>query len=341
MTPRFATLALSLLMIAVLGFCHTAMAGTPLSLWTAEQLAEPVNPAQAKAERAIRFLRQPDLTAPARTATLASQPILPLNRRGIIRRVELPAGDRRIALTFDLCERSVHVTGYDARLVDALRRGNAKATFFAGGKWLRSHRERALQLIADQCFELGNHSWSHANMAVSPASFRKQQVEWTSAQYELLREELSRRLAARGLEPADKGPMRLFRLPYGRGNAETAQYLNDMGLAVIQWDVVGEAGGGSPGARAQAIAEAVRPGSIVLLHANAVPRDTEALVRSLLPLLAQKGYATATVDELLAAGQPETVSEGYFSSPGDNAIYDSAVFSGFGTGAHLKRAPQR
>jgi len=339
MIPRFATLALSLLMIAVLGPWNPAQAASPHPLWTAEQLAEPVDAARAQAERAIRTLRQPDLTPPARTAPLDSLPVLPHTLRGIIRRVELPAGDRRVALTFDLCERTAHVTGYDARLVDALRRAGAKATFFAGGKWLRSHRERALQLMADPRFELGNHTWTHANMAVAPPAFRKQQVAWASAQFDLLREELCRRLAARGLAPADPGPLRLFRLPYGRGGAQTAKDLNDMGLAVIQWDVVGEAGGGSVGERAQAIAEAVRPGSIVLLHANAVPRDTDALVRSLLPLLEQKGYSTATVGELLAAGRPETVSEGYFSTPGDNAIYD-AMFSGFGTGPHA-RPPHR
>ncbi|MDR3639954.1 MAG: polysaccharide deacetylase family protein [Humidesulfovibrio sp.] len=312
------------------------MAGKPLGLWTADQLAEPKNAARARAERAIHALPAPDLSAPARMVPLESLPILPEARRGIIRRVTLPAGDRRVALTFDLCERTVHVTGYDARLVDALRQANAKATFFAGGKWLRSHPERALQLMADPRFELGNHSWTHANMAVAPEAIRKQQVEWTSAQFELLREELDRRLAAHGLPASERGPLKLFRLPYGRGGAEVAQFLNGLGLAVIQWDVVGEGGRGNAQARAQVIADAVRPGSIVLLHANAVPRDTAEVVRRLLPLLAHKGYATATVSELLDAGRPETVAEGYFSFPGDNAIYDT-LFTGDGTGPRAAR----
>jgi len=110
-----------------------------------------------------------------------------------------------------------------------------------------------------------------------------------------------------------------------------AQYLNSQGYAVIQWDVVGEGGRGDVQARAQALADAVRPGSIVLLHANAIPKDTAELVRRLLPLLARKGYATATVSELLAAGRPQTVEEGYFTFPGDNAIYDD-MFEGYGTG---------
>lgn len=347
MHPRlvlFASLAFWLLMVAVAagtayGAPPAKASGTTTapsypSLWTAAQLAEPKDRAKAKAERATRQLPEPDQNAPARTRPIETAPRLPEAQRGIIRRVLLPAGDRRVALTFDLCERAVHVTGYDARLVDVLRRAEARATFFAGGKWLRSHPERALQLMADSRFELGNHAWTHANMAVANEAQRQRQVQWTNAQFELLREELDRRLEKKGRAPSNLGPLALFRLPYGRGGAEVAKYLNEQGLAVIQWDVVGEGGRGTAQARAQAIAEAVRPGSIVLLHANAVPKDTAELVRQLLPILARKGLATATVSELLAAGRPEAVEDGYFSFPSDNRIYDQ-MFAGYGTGERL------
>ena len=168
-------------------------------------------------------------------------------------------------------------------------------------------------------------------MEVAPAQFRQRQVDWTAGQYELLRDDLDRRLAAKGLPASHRGPMALFRLPYGRGGADVAAFLNGLGYAVIQWDVVGEGGRGNAQARAEAIAEAVRPGSIVLLHANAVPKDTAEVLRRLLPLLARKGYATATVSELLAAGRPQIMEEGYFTFPGDNAIYDD-MFEGYGTG---------
>jgi peptidoglycan/xylan/chitin deacetylase (PgdA/CDA1 family) len=348
MIPRLTTLASSLLIIAVLACAaaaaqrstRPALAAKPLDLWAAAELAEPKNPGKVRAERAIHNLAAPDNSAPARTAPVEAAPALPEAKRGIIRRVLLPAGDKRVALTFDLCERTAHVTGYDARLVDALRRANAKATFFAGGKWMRSHPERTEQLLADARFELGSHSWSHANMAVAPQAFRQRQVDWTAGQYELLRDDLDRRLAARGLPASGRGPLALFRLPYGRGGAEAVQFLNSQGLAVIQWDVVGEGGRGSAQQRAEALAAAVRPGSIVLLHANAVPHDTAELVRRLLPLLAAKGYATATVSELLNAGRAETVAEGYFSFPGDNAIYDD-MFEGYGTGPRAGGAAAR
>lgn len=309
-------------------------AGGALDLWSAAQLARPRGRALAAAERHIQSLAQPDLSPPARVQPQQPAPALNPALAGIIRRVRIAEHARRgtptVALTFDLCERAVHVTGYDADLVDALRAANARATFFAGGKWMRSHPERTQQLMADPRFEMASHAWTHANMAVAPAEEQERQILWTSAQFELLREELDRRLAERGLPASGVGPLRLFRLPYGRGNAATAARLNRHGLAVIQWDVVGEGGAGSAEQRARAIVSAVRPGSIILLHANAIPKDTAAIVRHLLPLLAQKGYATATVSELLASGTPETCPEGFFTTPGDNEIYDS-MFLGYGT----------
>ena len=42
-------------------------------------------------------------------------------------------------------------------------REKIKATLFIGGKWFRSHDERARQLIADPQFEIANH-WQHRNL---------------------------------------------------------------------------------------------------------------------------------------------------------------------------------
>ena len=84
--------------------------------------------------------------------------------RGAIRRVALPPGQKLIALTFDLCEQPGEIAGYDGEIVDYLRAQGVKATFFAGGKWMRSHADRAAQLMSDPLFEVGNHSEAHRNL---------------------------------------------------------------------------------------------------------------------------------------------------------------------------------
>ena len=90
---------------------------------------------------------------------------VPQNLRGAIRRVKLADPAKKlIALTFDLCEQPGEIAGYDGAIFDYLRAQNVKATFFAGGKWMRSHGARMQQIMADPRFEIANHSEAHRNL---------------------------------------------------------------------------------------------------------------------------------------------------------------------------------
>ena len=111
--------------------------------WTPEALShseKELKPGRATA----RF----DLAALKEAAPDTATPVPP-ELRGSIRSVELPQGEKLIALTFDLCESGGGTAGYDGRIVDQLRAQGVKATFFTSGKWLETHPERAQQLIAD------------------------------------------------------------------------------------------------------------------------------------------------------------------------------------------------
>ena len=72
-------------------------------------------------------------------------------------------------------------------------RSGYPATLFMGGKWMRSHSERAMQLMADPLFEIGNHGWSHGNFGIMSEKAMLEQIRWTQAEYELLREEILRK----------------------------------------------------------------------------------------------------------------------------------------------------
>jgi hypothetical protein len=74
----------------------------------------------------------------------------------------------------------------------------------------------------------------------------------------------------------------------------------------------------------------VRPGSIILLHANAVPKNTQLVVPLLVEALEKQGFRFVTVSDLLQAGPVATVQDGYFEKPGDNVQYDT-LFLGGGT----------
>ena len=282
----------------------------------------------------------PDLSPPTRTTPLIRSGAVPPALRGVIRRIRPDAGEKVLALTFDLCERASNRTGYRTEIVNYLRAHGILATFFAGGKWMRSHPEKALQLMADPLFELGNHSWTHANLALMDEVETREQVLWTQAQYELLREELARRAEALSLAaemarvPAS---MAVFRLPYGRNAPATLDYLTHMGLPIIQWDVLGEGGDGTAAEIAARAAGQVRPGSIVLMHANAVPKLTQDIVPLFVDELLAQGWRFVTVSEMLTLGPVETVRDGYFEKPGDNVQYDTG-YPGKGT-LHPRPAP--
>ncbi len=246
---------------------------------------------------------------------------------GLVRRVDV--GQRKVvALTFDFCELETQTTGYNVKLVEFLQKNKIPATLFLGGKWLRTHARRGLELLSWPLFEIANHAWSHANFALLDAQNMDKQVQWMQAQYEAL-DAQRHAISGRIFTPQR---LSLFRFPYGRSSEAALRYMQKSGLMVIQWDVVGEIfeDDGTMQA-AQALFRKVRPGSILLFHGNMVPKRTEVLVPKIVKLLQDAGYTFTSVGDLLTMGTPEVVHDGYFYKPGDNVIFDTR-FGPHGTG---------
>lgn len=286
----------------------------------------PATLAAAPSERRpAKGIRRFDAPPPPRTLAPFA-PIAP-ERRGAIRRVELPAGRKLIALTLDLCEQLGEVAGYDGAIIDYLRAHGIKATLFAGGKWMRSHPERTRQLMADPRFELANHAEAHRNLRLLAGSALAEEIAGPQRAYEAAREQLSQMQCVTGREaelahvPRRMG---LFRFPFGACSAAALAAVNDAGLLAIQWDL--STGDPSPTQSAAAIAAAmvsnVRPGSIIIAHANGRGHNTAAALPIAIPKLRAAGYELVTVSELIAAGKPVIANTCYDSRPGDTDRYD-------------------
>ena len=199
---------------------------------------------------------------------------------------------------------------------------------------MRTHARRVKQIMSEhEIFEIGNHNWSHGNCALLSESELKKQILWTQAEYEILLDEfLHEFYDAKGLEAVEELQKKispvptLFRLPYGRNNEQALKIISQLGLRIIQWDVAAEAGDNSNVKRAKNSAKKVaamtKPGSILLFHANAVPKGTANLLQFVLEELQAQGYSFVKVSELLEIGEPETVRSGYFTTPGDNLALD-------------------
>lgn len=251
----------------------------------------------------------------------------PAAARGVVRRVALATNRKLIALTFDLCEQPAEVAGYDGEIVDYLRKEHVKATFFAGGKWLRSHEERARQLMADPLFEVGNHSESHRNLRRLDGKRLISEIAGAQHAYEAIRARFAQAqcVKAAGGDISPIPPrIALFRFPYGACNDRSLQAVNDQGLRAIQWDL--SAGDPWPAQSAKAIARTLlsqaRPGSIILAHANGRGWHTAAALPLAVPKLRLMGFEFVTVSELLAAGTPVVAKTCYDNRPGDTDRFD-------------------
>ena len=265
--------------------------------------------------------------APPAAADLAPFDPVPLPYRGAIRRVKLPPGKKLLALTFDLCELQGEITGYDAALVDYLRANNVKATFFTGGKWMRSHPERTAQLMADPLFEVANHAEAHRNLRLLSGDTLAAEIRGPQIAYEQTRAALSRSQCIKGQEAAFGSipeRMNLFRFPFGACNQASLDAVNDAGLLAIQWDL--STGDPTPAQSARAIADAMiaaKPGSIIIGHGNGRGFHTSEALLTAIPALRAKGYDFVTVSELLAQGTPEISATCYDTRPGDTDKYDT------------------
>jgi peptidoglycan/xylan/chitin deacetylase (PgdA/CDA1 family) len=247
--------------------------------------------------------------------------------RGAIRRVVLPAGKKLIALTFDLCETAGETAGYDGAIIDYIRSQRVKATYFAGGQWMVSHKGRAEQLMSDPLFEVGTHGWAHRNARLIGGAELRREILAPSLAYSSIRSELSQAQCAVGHASAFSAiPQRptLFRFPFGACNAESLQAVADAGLVAIQWDL--PTGDPSPNRSGRAIAEAMirnaRPGSIIILHANGRGYHTAEALPIAIPALRAKGFEFVTISELIAAGKPVVTETCYDTHPGDTDKYD-------------------
>ncbi len=290
------------------------------ALWSRDDLS--FDAAEKKSGR----LGDPDRSPPAATTAPDLPPLAPA-LAGSIRRVDTH-GEKLVALTFDLCELTDQVSGYDGAVVAALRAAGAKATFFAGGKWMRSHPRRAMELMTDPLFEIGSHAWTHGNFGQLDPEAMRREIVWTQAEYALLRAEAARMARERGLSETEIAAIPavpvVFRFPYGRCRPEALDMLADMGLAAVQWSLTtGDPDPASTPERIVAnVLDRVRPGDIVIGHANGNGHGTGQALPALLAELSRRGYRCVTVSELLAAGRPVVASDCYDIHPGDTAQYD-------------------
>jgi cellulose synthase/poly-beta-1,6-N-acetylglucosamine synthase-like glycosyltransferase/peptidoglycan/xylan/chitin deacetylase (PgdA/CDA1 family) len=193
---------------------------------------------------------------------------------------------KRIALTFD----DGPDPRWTPRVAAALRRLHAPATFFVVGSKVVSHPEVVQRLRRDG-FELGNHTFTHADVSALPGWEQQLQLGLTD----------NALAGAVGIRP------RLFRPPYSSVPAAASERqtaaleeVARLGYDVVLADFNGE-DWRRPGV--DEIVASVTPqgdrGGIVLLHDGGGDRSqTIRAIERLVPSLRARGFEFVTVSEL-------------------------------------------
>ncbi|MGA2351259.1 MAG: polysaccharide deacetylase family protein [Terracidiphilus sp.] len=128
-----------------------------------------------------------------------------------------PSRPGELALTFD----DGPNPAWTPRLLDLLAAHNLHATFFIVGS--RAQAEPALvRNILDAGHLIGNHSWSHPNLAL--ASARR------------IYDELSR--TSQTLSQIAGAPIRFFRPPFGARRPEVLRSARRLGLTPVLWNAM-------------------------------------------------------------------------------------------------------
>ena len=122
-----------------------------------------------------------------------------------------------MALTFD----DGPNPAWTPRLLEILASHDVHATFFLLGS--RAEAEPALvRQIAAAGHLIGNHSWSHPNLAIASAV--------------RVHEELSR--TSQTLEQITGAPVRFFRPPFGARRPEVLRAARRLGMAPVLWNAM-------------------------------------------------------------------------------------------------------
>jgi cellulose synthase/poly-beta-1,6-N-acetylglucosamine synthase-like glycosyltransferase/peptidoglycan/xylan/chitin deacetylase (PgdA/CDA1 family) len=213
-----------------------------------------------------------------------ARPILRWNGKRLVSR-EQPPG-RRIALTFD----DGPDPRWTPRIAAALRRLHAPATFFVIGSKVVRHPD-LVRSLHRWGFEVGNHTFTHVDLASLPVWERRLQISLTE----------------RALDAAVGVGTRLIRPPYSSvpaavTPAQERAYadLASRGYVIVLSDLDGD-DWRRPGVGAivRAVTPGANQGGIVLLHDGGGDRSqTLAAVERLVPSLRARGFRFVTVGQL-------------------------------------------
>lgn len=184
---------------------------------------------------------------------------------------------RKIALSFDDGPHEM-----TEKVLDLLKKFNAKATFFCIGMQVEKYPEILKRIIAEG-HVVGNHTYSHSK---SVGFFSTSRMLEEIEKNDLL------------LSAETGSTIKLFRPPFGVTNPNIARAVSKTGHYVIGWNIRSlDTLISDEGTIFKRVKKKIQPGGIILLHDTSL--KTVAVLERLLLFLQSENYEMITIDALL------------------------------------------
>ena len=190
--------------------------------------------------------------------------------------------EKVIYLTFD----AGYENGNTEAILDALKKHQAKATFFVGGHYLETAPELIKRMISEG-HTVGNHTYHHYDMSkISDMDSFSKEIKSVEEKYrEITGEEMTK----------------YYRPPQGKYSIDNLQMAKELGyhtffwsLAYVDWK---EDAQPTKEEAFEKILSRIHPGAIILLH-NTSSTNAEIL-DELLTKLELSGYEFGTLEQVL------------------------------------------
>jgi peptidoglycan-N-acetylglucosamine deacetylase len=194
--------------------------------------------------------------------------------------------ERVVAFTFD----DGPGPKWTSLVLDALAHYQVPATFFLVGQNVMAHGDLLRGRLDGH--DVGNHSWSHPDLAMMDAPAVQRQL---ARAHDAIRK-------VTGREPT------LFRPPYGHLAGSTLMVADKVGYNLVLWSrqMTEDRYVNNPPGQAADIVANTKPGHIILAHDVGSPNRFIAISQlgAMFTGLRQRGFRFVTVSELLTLGRP-------------------------------------
>lgn len=212
---------------------------------------------------------------------------------------DLVTNNKIIAFTFDACG-GKNANGYDAELINFLRKEQIPSTLFVTGKWIDANYGTFLQLAKDPLFEMENHGFNHKPCSVDGESeygiHGTKDIPDAFDEIEANAEKIGKIM---GKRPT------FYRSATAYTDEACAKIAKQLGITTISFDVLsGDAVPNTPKSIiVNSVLQHIKPGAIVIMHFNRPHWNTFEAMQEIVPILRRQGYTFAKLQDYPLKGK--------------------------------------